>query len=57
MVQGLLLDRIDAKPAGAPVGREHDAIVRAHAHETQAALTFAQFALARTDVALYAAVR
>jgi hypothetical protein len=46
VVQRLLLDRIDAEAARAPVGREHDPIVLARTHEAEAALPFMQAARA-----------
>src|SRR5207245_11780839 len=56
MVERLLLDRIDAKAGGAPVGRKQDLIVLPRAHEAQAALPLMQLAIARTYVALDAAI-
>src|SRR5262249_18705447 len=57
MVERLLLDRVDAEAARAPVGREHDLVALARPDEAEAALPVAQLALTRTDVALEAAVR
>ena len=51
MRERFLLDRIDAEPGRAPVRREHHAIARSLAHETQPALTFLQRAIARAHVA------
>jgi hypothetical protein len=56
MKKRLFLDRIDAKSAGAAVGREDQPIAFARAHETKPALAVLQAALARTDVALDASV-
>ena len=56
MVERLLLDWVDAEARGAPVGGEHNLIIGAAAHETCAALSFVQFAVARAQVALDAPV-
>src|ERR1019366_10663452 len=56
MVEWLLLDRIDAEAAGAPVREELDAPVLDPAHEAQPALPFMHPAGARTHVALHPAV-
>ena len=56
VVERLLLDRVDAEPARAPVGGEHDPVALAGAHEAQAALAVAQLAGPRADVALDAPV-
>jgi hypothetical protein len=56
VIQRLLLDRIDAKPAGPPVGREYDLTAFAGAHEAEAPLALLQFAKARTQIALDTAV-
>ena len=52
VIQRLLLDRIDAKSAGSPVGRQDDLTAFAGAHETEAPLALLQFAKARTQIAL-----
>src|SRR5438876_8593015 len=56
MVERLLLDRIDAKAGGAPVGRKQNLIVLPRAHEAQAALPLMQLAIARAYVALDTAI-
>src|SRR5262249_39763463 len=56
LVERLFLHRIDAEARGAAVGREHHAVVLAHAHEAHAALALVQPAVARAGVALDAAV-
>jgi hypothetical protein len=57
MVEGLLLDRIDAVAARSPVAGENDGVVPTCADEAEAALILVQLAGARTDVALYLSVR
>ena len=57
MIERLFLDRIDAKSGRTPVGGEHNLPALPGAHKAQPALAFVQFAKARTDVALHAAVR
>src|ERR1039458_4506693 len=56
MVEWLLLDRIDAEAAGAPVREELDAPVLDPAHEAQPALPFMHPAGAWAHVALHPAV-
>src|SRR5882724_610247 len=56
MVQGFLLDRIDTKPAAPAIGGQHHSIARPLTHKTKTALTFVQFAKARTQPALNAPV-
>src|SRR5688572_12021458 len=56
VVEGLLLDRVDAVAARAAVGRQDDLIVLAHADEAHAALPLVKLAEARAHVALDAAV-
>jgi hypothetical protein len=56
MVERLLLDGIDAEAGGAAVGCEHDLVSLARAHEAKATLTFVQFAITGTDIALNAPV-
>ena len=56
MVERLLLDRVDAEAGRAAVGREHDRVAFALAHEARAALALVQPAVARAQVALDAAV-
>ena len=56
MVERLLLDRVDTEPARVSIGREHDSVDvvdhLAGSHETHPALTVAELAGTRTDVAL-----
>ncbi len=56
MIQGFLLDGVDAKAAGAPVRREQHLVVTVGAHETQPTLTGMQLAESRAEVALQATV-
>ena len=56
VVQRLLLDRVEREARAAAIGGEHDRIAPALAHEAQAALALVQPAVARTQVALQAAV-
>src|SRR5262249_42348568 len=56
VIERLLLDRVDAEAARAPVAREHDLAVLAGADEAEAALALPQLAGARADVALDPAV-
>src|SRR5437016_7507707 len=56
MIERLLFDRIDAEARRASVGREHHRVAFALAHEARAALALVQAAVARTQVALDAAV-
>src|SRR6185437_11754292 len=57
MVEGFLLDRIDAEARGAAVAGQDDLIVHAAPDEAEAPLTLVQPAVAGADVALNAAVR
>ena len=57
MIERLFLYGIKAKPARSSIGCEDDLAALPGAHKTQPALAFVQFAKARTDVALHAAVR
>ncbi len=56
MVEGLLLDGIDAEPARAPVGREDDGIVLSRPYEAHPALSFLELAEPGADVALHPSV-
>jgi hypothetical protein len=56
MKQRLLLDRIDAKAARTPIGREHELAAQVAAHEAKASLPLVHAAIARADVALHATV-
>ena len=56
MVERLFLDRVDAKTGGATIGAQHHFAAEILAHEAEAALTFAQLAVTRTEVALDACV-
>src|SRR6266571_6990082 len=56
VVKWLLLYRIDAKPAGTSIRRQHDPIGGTATHEAQPALPLMQPARPRADVALNAAV-
>jgi|GraSoiStandDraft_4_1057263.scaffolds.fasta_scaffold766707_2 hypothetical protein len=56
MVEGLLLDRIDAESGRAPIGGKHNPILLAGAHEAQTALSFMELTLAGADITLDAAV-
>lgn len=56
MVERLLFNRVDAESAGTAIGREHDLVVLARPNEAQPALPLAQFAEARANIALNAAV-
>src|SRR5262249_51451260 len=57
VVEGLLLDRVEAEAGRSPVGGQRDLVVLAGAHEAEAPLALVQLAVARTDVTLDAAVR
>lgn len=56
MVKGLLLDRVDTEPAGAPVGGENQPVPVPRADEAAAALPVAQPAAVGAQVALQAPV-
>ena len=56
MVQGLLLDRINTKTAGTPVGGQNDLITSTGPHKTQAALAIVKFAITRAKIALHPAI-
>src|SRR6185295_6458184 len=56
VVERLLLDRVDAEPTGPAIAGEHDLVVGACTHETQATLALTQFAGARAYIALDPAV-
>src|SRR5690606_27641157 len=53
VVQRLFFYGVDAKPRGAPIGREHDVVAHALAYETERPLPLAQAAMPRTQVALH----
>ena len=57
VVERLLLDRVQAEAAGAPVAGQHDLPAGPGTHEAQAPLAVAQLARTRAQVALDAAVR
>src|SRR6266446_9297104 len=57
MVQRLLFNRIDAKPAAPTIGCQHYLIADALPHKTESALPFIEFAKSRTKPALNAPVR
>src|SRR5215470_5709811 len=52
MIERLLLDRVNAVAAGAPVGRQDDGVTLAHAHEAEPALPLVQAAGPRAHIAL-----
>jgi hypothetical protein len=56
MIEGLLLDRVDAEAARAAVGEELDAALVVAAHEAKTTLSLTQFAGTGTHVALDALV-
>ena len=56
LVQGLLLDRVDAEAGRAAVRGQHHGVALALAHEAEPALPVRQRAVARAEVALHAAV-
>jgi hypothetical protein len=56
MIQRLFLDRIDAKTTRTTVADQLDFIIEALSYITQPALSIAQMAVSRTQVALQAAV-
>ena len=56
VVERLLLDRIDAEPRRAAVGREDDFAALHRPHEAQATLALAHLAGTRADVALHPTV-
>jgi hypothetical protein len=56
VIERLLLDRVDTESRGAAIGREYHRIAFALAHEAQTTLAVVQPAVARTQVALDAAV-
>lgn len=56
MIQWFFLNRIDTEAAGAPVGGQHHGIVQTPTHEAQTALSLAQFAKPRAQIALNAFV-
>ena len=57
MVERFFLDGIDAEARRTAIGREHNRIARAPAHETQPALPLVELAVARADITLEPAVR
>ena len=56
MIQGFLLDRVDAEATGPAVSGQDDGIVFASAHKAKAALPFVQPAKARANITLHTAV-
>ena len=56
MVEGFLLDGIDAEATGAAIRGENDLSALARSHKTQPTLTIAQAALPGTQVALDATI-
>jgi hypothetical protein len=56
VIQRLLLDRVDAKAAGPPVGRQQHLVIAVGSHEAEPALARVQFAVPGAKVALQPAV-
>jgi hypothetical protein len=56
MIEGFLLDGIDAESARAAPGGQDDRIVFSSTHEAEATLTFMKTAQAGTDIASDAAI-
>jgi len=56
VIEGLFLDRIDAKPRGAPVAGQHDVIAESLPHEAEAPLFVLEAAAPRTQGAFDSAV-
>jgi hypothetical protein len=56
MMEGLLLDWVDAKTTGPAVSRKHDSPILPGPDEAEAALPLMQFAKTRAEVALNASV-
>ena len=56
MIERFLFNGIDAIAAGTAIGGEYDLVLLPRPHETQALLTFVQFAETGTDVALNAPI-
>ncbi len=56
MIKWFFLDRIDAKTAGAAIGRQDNFVIRAGADETESALAFPELAEAGTDVTLQSTI-
>jgi hypothetical protein len=56
MIQGFLLDRIDAETRGASVGGEHHPIALSTAHEAKTTLALVKLAEAWADITLNATV-
>ena len=56
MIERLLFDRVDAETRRAAIGRQHDRVAFALAHEAGATLALVQAAVARAEVALDAAI-
>jgi len=56
MIERFFFDRVDAESRRPPVSNKPYLVVEALAHVAQAALAFAQAAVARADIALQASV-
>ena len=56
MVERFFFDGIDAKAGGAAIGRQNDLVVLTHTDKAESPLAVMQAAIARTDVALDAAI-
>jgi hypothetical protein len=56
VIQGFLLDRVDAKSGRTAVSSQHHLVAGPLAHKARSALAFVQAAVAWTQVALDAAV-
>ena len=56
MIQRFFFNRVNAEAAGATVSGQDDFIALARPHKAEALLAIAQFAEARTDIALDPAV-
>lgn len=56
MIQRLLFDRIDAKPARSSIGRQNDLILLPRPDKAEPLLAFLKGAVARTEIALDAPV-
>ncbi len=52
MIEGFLLDRVNAITAGASVSIQHDLTLLISPHKTKPLLPFVEFAISRTDIAL-----
>jgi hypothetical protein len=56
MIQRFLFDRIDAKPARSPIGRQNNLVLPSRTDKAEPPLPFLERAIAGTQIALDASI-